>query len=393
MKFLTKCECAGKSVVLDDMILTKDMPTTAGSKMLDGYMSLFDAEVVSQLRAAGFDICGKANVGEFAIDTIGETSYFGALTECGEVKSAAAEIVKSGEAVSSVCLEANGNVMRAAAVSGLVSIKPTYGIVSRFGVVPVACSGDTVSFMAKSAKICREMLAATAHHDTKDGTSHAEDVCAGAVKCDKEIRRVALPTYILDTLEASVTEKIDAMVSTLCGMGIEVVKIDAPALKFAHAAWNILMSAELCNNVSKYDGVKYGYRTENFTNIDELYTGSRTEAFGELLKYAIIFGSDALSTDNYLAKYDKALRVRRLVVEEFARIFGEFDAVLTPLTSTMSYTEDFVNEKGVSFKENCYTAPIMISGLPAVVTGGVGFVAPAFSDGALLTLAEKIEEV
>ena len=140
------------SVILDDMILTKDMPTTAGSRMLDSYMSLFDAEVVSKLRAAGYAIAGKAAVGEFAFDLIGESAYGGALVRDGKLVSAACEILLSGEADAAVTLDVNGSVRRASAQSGLVSIKPTYGIVSRFGTIPVACSGECVSVVAKTAR-------------------------------------------------------------------------------------------------------------------------------------------------------------------------------------------------------------------------------------------------
>ena len=164
--------------------------------------------------------------------------------------------------------------------------------------------------------------------------------------------------------------------------GIEIVEIDAGVIATANVAWNILMCAELCNNVSRYDGIKYGYRTKNYKTLDELYTNSRTEAFGALLKSAILYGSDALSTKNYMAKYDKAMRVRRVIVEAFTKIFGEFDAALLPATSKNAYTG-----ADSAFEENKYTAPASITGLPAVVAAGVQLMGPAFSDGALLDLA------
>ena len=150
------------------------------------------------------------------------------------------------------------------------------------------------------------------------------------------------------------------------------------------------MCAELCNNVSRYDGVKYGYRAENFSGLDELYTNSRTEAFGELLKTAILFGSETLSTENYMKVYDKALRTRRVIVEEFAKIFESFDAVLMPAVSSMEYTEtQIAADKHVAFLENFYTAPASITGLPAVVFGGVQLVGKAFSENALLDVAKE----
>ncbi len=167
-----------KSVVLDDLILTKDMPTTAGSKMLDGYKSLFNATAVEKLTAAGYDIAGKANIGEFSLDLLGETSYFGAsVNEKGELASASAEILKSSTVKAAVTVDVNGTPRRAAALSDLVFVKPTYGTVSRFGTIPVACSGETVGVMAKALDDCREVLGAIVGHDDKDGTSHADDKC------------------------------------------------------------------------------------------------------------------------------------------------------------------------------------------------------------------------
>lgn len=153
------------------------------------------------------------------------------------------------------------------------------------------------------------------------------------------------------------------------------------------------MCAELCNNVSRFDGVKYGYRTKNYKNIEELYTNSRTEAFGELLKTAILFGSDALSTENYMRVYDKSLRIRRVVAEKFAEIFGEYDAVLLPACSKACYTMDDVKQnKYIAFDEALYTAPASITGLPAAVVGGVQLIGKAFSDNALLDMAAVFEK-
>lgn len=378
-----------KAFIVDDMMLTTDMPTAAGSKMLDGYMSLIEAEAICRARNAGYELIGKADVGEFAIDLVGETSYNGAITCGGALKNAAAEIIKSGEATAAICLDVNGSVRRAAAQSGLVSIKPTYGTVSRFGTVPVACSGECVSVMADSVSEAKALLCAIAGHDAKDGTSLSEELCA-SVKADaKELRRVALITSMTKGVDNVVMAKLEAAKAALVANGVEVVEIENETVAAARAAWNILMSAELCNNVSRYDGVKYGYRAENFSGLDELYTNSRTEAFGELLKKAILFGSDTLSTENYMKVYDKALRVRRVIVESFAKMFTEFDAVMMPACSVMEYTEDMVKANAsMSYEENFYTAPASISGLPAVVAGGVQLVGKAFSEGTLIGAAQ-----
>ncbi|MBQ9805660.1 MAG: hypothetical protein IJW49_04035, partial [Clostridia bacterium] len=317
----------------------------------------------------------------------------GALVQDGAIKNASAEIVTSGEAMAAICLDVNGSVRRAAAQSGLVSLKPTYGTVSRYGTVPVACSGETVSILAGKAEDCREILDAVAGHDAKDGTSHSNELCAKLKKNAPRasLRRVALLTSMNDTLNADVKAKLDAAVDALKANGVEVVPVENSVIASARPAWNVLMCAELCNNVSRYDGVKYGHRAENFSGIDELYTNSRTEAFGDLLKTAIIFGSETLSTENYMKVYDKCLRCRRVISEELAKLFSEFDAVLMPACSSMTYTEEQLQaNKHFAFEENLYTSPASITGLPAVVAGGVQLVGAAFSENLLLDAATMI---
>ena len=380
-----------KKIVLDDMILTKDIPTTAGSKMLEGYVSLFEATAAEKLEAAGYTVGGKANVGEMAIDLMGETSYFGSCEKDGALTLPAAEIVKSGEAQAALTLDVNGSPRRGAALSGLVYVKPTYGVVSRFGTIPAACSGECVGVMANSADVCASVLSAIAGHDAKDGTSHSDELCATAVSTRKTVKRVALVKSLYDTVDGGEKAKLDGFKSFLEKEGVQVCEIDGELLTAARVAWNILMCAELCNNVSRYDGIKYGYRSQNYTTIGELYTNSRTEAFGELLKTAILYGSETLSDDNYMKMYDKAMRVRRVLSEYFGELFAEYDALLLPAASK-AYTEDDVkNDKYIAFKENLYTAPASVTGLPTVVAGGVQLVGEAFSEGYLLELVKEYE--
>ncbi len=394
--YTSKVEAAAAPVVVvDDMILTKSMPTAAGSKMLEGYMSLFDAEVVTRLTAAGYTIGGKAAVGEFAIDLVGETAYDGACVADGTLRNASAEIVKAAEAKAVVGLDVNGSVRRAAAQNGLISVKPTYGTVSRYGTVPVACSGETVSVMAKTVADCREVLDVIVGHDDKDGTSLSEECCASIKtggSADKPVKVAVIPAWDI-AIDADVAAQLSAFGTMLEKNGVAVTTVDAGVLNAASAAWNILMSAELCNNVSRYDGIKFGYRTENFENIDELYTNSRTEAFGDLLKTAILYGSDTLSTENYMKVYDKALRIRRVIADAFAALFAEYDAVLMPACSKIAYTEaDVQSDRYISFAENCYTAPASITGLPVVVAGGVQMIGKAFSEPMLFAMAELYEK-
>ncbi|MBR5328694.1 MAG: hypothetical protein IKV45_00645 [Firmicutes bacterium] len=384
---------ATPAIVADDMFLTTDMATAAGSKMLDNYMSLFEAEVLTRAKAAGYTVAGKADVGEFAIDLLGETSYNG--MEEATLKNAAAEIVKAGEAEAAIVFDVNGSVRRAAAQYDLISIKPTYGTVSRFGTIPVACSGETVSVLAANTADAQKLLDAIAGHDAKDGTSLSDDVCA-QIKSDADVaavKKVAILSSMVKAADADVAAKIEDAKAVFAANGIEAQEIDDEIFAAARVAWNILMSAELCNNVSRYDGVKYGYRAANFNGLDELYTNSRTEAFGELLKTVILYGSDVLSTDNYDKVYDKALRIRRVMVEALNKLFAEFDAVMLPACSAMAYTAEQVKaNKYMALEENLFTAPASISGLPTVVVGGVQLMGKAFSDQALIGAAKLFEK-
>ncbi len=378
-----------KKFIVDDMLLTVGTPTTAGSKMLAEYNSLFEAEAISRALAAGYELAGKARVGEFGIDILGETCCFGAEYEGDVLVYPVAKAIKSGEADGAIVMDINGAPRRGAAISGLVSLKPTYGTVSRFGTIPVACSGETVSVVATDAKACGELWTAIAGYDAKDGTSLPESTVAEGRAQTVRKNKVAVPSAMLKGADEDVRAAVEAYAEKLTRNGIEVAYIDGDTLTYASAAWNILMSAELCNNVSRYDGVKYGYRSENYTNIDELYTNSRTEAFGELLKAAILFGSETLSTENYKKVYDKALRVRRVISEELAALFAEYDALILPAASALSYTRATVEgDKYMSYKENFYTAPASVSGLPVVAQQGVQLMGKAFSEELLLAMAE-----
>ncbi len=383
--YIAETEKSVKNIVVDDMILTTDMPTSAGSKMLDGYMSLFEAEAVTKLTDAGYKVYAKANTGEFNLDLMGETSFYGPVEADGLLTTAAAQAVKSGEAMAAVTLEVNGSSARGAALAGLTFVKPTYGTVSRFGTIPAVCSGETVCVTADDAATAKEVLWTIKGHSDKDGTSLPQEKCV--LDEVKEIRKVA----VAKSLMTGDVAKVNEMKAKLAAQGIEVVEIEAEELLLAKSAWNILMSAEVCNNVSKYDGVKYGYRTPNYETIDQLYTNSRTEAFGYLTKSVVLFGSETLSEDNYYKVYDKAQRIRRVISEYLMKVFGEFDAVLAPVSSKTEYTvEEALANPYMAYNESLYIAPAMITGIPAVVTGGVQLMGPAFSESSLLALAEKL---
>ena len=365
-----------KSIIVDDMLLTADTSTTAGSKTLAGYQGLVDADVITKALANGYTLTAKAPVGEFALDLLGETSAVGAYACDGNLKNLSAQMLCWGDAVGALCLDVNGYPRRAAAQSWLICLKPTYGAISRNGVVSVAPSGETVDVLARNTKDCRDLFFAIAEHTKKN---------------DTPIRRVAVLTSLDTDMNCEVKRNINLAISNLEKSGISATYIENEPLSLAKAAWNVILSAELCKSTARYDGIRYGHRAKNFSTLDELYTNSRTEGFGDLTKAAILYGSEVLTAENYQAVYEKALRVRRAITEEFARLFQNFDAVLLPACSKMVYPEaDVKQDKYLSFEKNRYTAPATLAGLPAVVAGGVQLVGNVYSEDALLDVASLL---
>ncbi len=374
------------NMAVDDNLLVKDTVATAGSKMLENFKPLFSAEVVERAEKAGFTVKGKANVGEFGLDVLGETSYFKGET------AASAKAVAAGDVEAALNVDLNGTPRRAAAVTGMTFVKPTYGTVSRYGVIACACSGEQVGVTAKCAAKAKEVLTAIAGHDSKDGTSLPTEKYDYAVLFDSASgMKIALIKELYEAANDDVKAKIDAYKKALEKNGAVVEEISLETINEIQTAWTILMSAETTNNLSRFDGVKYGYRTASYKNIDDLYVGSRTEAFGFLTKATIIYGSDVLSKGRYEDCYDKALRIRRVAVEKLKEIFGSFDVILAPACSSLD-----LNYKGDAFMkvfdESKFTCLASITGMPAVVTKGVQLMGDHMTDGKLLKIAEIMEK-
>lgn len=384
-KYITEINKNG-SVAVDDTILVKDYPATAGSKMLEGFVPLFSAEAVDRLIAAGYTLSGKTAVGEFGLDLYGET---GTNDIC-----AAASIVKEGKVKAALNVDLNGTPRRAAAIEGVTFVKPTYGTVSRYGVIACACSGEQIGVTAKNAATAAEVLSVIAGHDQKDGTS-LKDVKNIDYNSNASAKgmKIAVIKELYDAVDDAVKAKIDSAAAAYKAQGAEVEEISFDLLPEIQTAWTILMSAETTNNLSRFDGVKYGHRTEKYKNIDELYVGSRTEGFGFLTKATILYGSDVLSKGKYDACYDKALKLRRKAVDALTELFGKYDALLIPAFSKAEYefypVEDAFNKV---YEESLFTAPASITGMPAVVSSGVQLVGDYFCDGKLLALAKALEK-
>ncbi|MBQ7121156.1 MAG: hypothetical protein IJO03_02720 [Clostridia bacterium] len=391
MLYINEINAAGK-IAADDTILVKDVPATAGSKMLENFKPLFSAEAVDRLEKAGYAISGKTNVGEFGLDLLGETSYFEPETENGNLVGAAAALVASGKVKAALNVDLNGAPRRAAAVSGVDFIKPTYGTVSRYGVIACACSGEQIGVTAADAESVKEILTVIAGHDDKDGTSLPAEKYEYSTSEDVSVMKICIAKELYDDASAEVKANIDAYAESLKKNGATVDTVSLDVAQQAKTAWQILMAAETTNNLSRFDGVKYGYRTPEYKNIDELYVKSRSEAMGFLTKATIIYGSDVLAKAKYEKCYDKSLRIRRIVCDKVRDILAKYDAILAPVCSQTSYKPYDVTEAFAKvYEESLYTAIPSITGMPAMVTKGVQLIADSYKESVLLSIAKSVE--
>ena len=377
------------NIAVDDTLLVKDVVTTAGSRILDGFKPLFSAEVVTRLEDKGYTVAGKTNVGEFGLDLVGEFSYYAAQE--GKLDGSAASLVANGDVVAALGVDMNGGARRAAALAGVDFLKPTYGTVSRYGVISCAASGEQVGVYANDAEKVAEIMGVIAGHDDKDGTSLRNDSYDYGIT-DVKGKKVAINKFLLDKADDVTKSKVLAFADSLRANGVEIVEVNCDMPEIANTAWQILMCAETCNNVSRYDGVKYGHRAKEYKNIDELYVNSRTEGFNFLTKAVILYGSDVLSKNRYKDCFDKSLRVRRVVAEGLQKAFSEFDAILTPVCSKAKYESyDIKDAFGKVFAESVFTAVPNLIGVPALVTNGVQLMGNHFAESTLLSLAHSVE--
>lgn len=390
MKYFSAQICDKGNIAVDDTILVKGTLSTAGSKILDGFKPLFSAQAVTLLEEKGYTIAGKTNVGEFGLDLVGEFSYY--APQEGKLYGAAATLVADGEVKAALGVDMNGSTRRAAALAGVDFLKPTYGTVSRYGVISCAASGEQIGVYAKDAQGVKDIIEVIAGHDDKDGTSLPEKTYSYTADVAVSGKKVCIVKELFDKADDETRARVTAFADALRANGVEVEEISCDLFEIANTAWQILMTAETCNNVSRYDGVKFGHRSSQYRNIDELYVNTRTEGFNFLTKAVILYGSDVLSKSRYKDCYDKSLRVRRVVSEGMAKLFEQYDAVLTPACSKTSYEAyDIKDAFGKVFGESVFTAMANLIGTPALVSGGVQLMGKAFSESTLLSLAKSVE--
>ena len=378
------------NVAVDDTILVKGVPAAAGSRILEGFTPLFSAEAVTRLEEKGYVISGKTNVGEFGLDLAGEYSYYAPAEK--EIKGCAAEAVKSGEVKAALAVDVNGAARRAAAISDVCFLKPTYGTVSRYGVISTAASGEQIGVYAKGADGISEIMSVISGHDEKDGTS-LKEAPHYSVSNDIKGKRVAVIKELFEKADEGVKAEISEFVNKLTEKGALVTEISLDIFAASATAYQIAMCAESCNNLSRYDGVKFGHRASEYKNIDELYVNSRTEGFNFLTKAVILYGSDVLSKNRYKDCYDKALRLRRVMTDEMKKLFKDYDAVITPVCSTLNFEAVDVKEAFQRvFAESEFTAIANLIGIPALAAGGVQLLGDHFAESTLLSLAKAAKE-
>ena len=322
-----------KKVIIDDNIIVKDQVCAAGSHMLYNFRPPFQAEAVDRLLAKGWEIAGQSHVGEFAMAGT-ETSWFGPADNplnSDYLGSAAAAAVKSGQADAGLIVDC-GDSLRLAAHSGCIAFRPTYGAVSRFGIIANISSSEQIGAVSDSVSDAAALVQDAAGHDGKDATSLPRESWDFApAESPAGLKLAYIENLLSEDTNSGARNACEEAVEALTKQGAQVDRVSLPYLELAGPAYTCMAAAEGCNTVSRFDGVKYGYRTEKYRNIEDLYRGSRSEGFGDHAKFVCLLGTYVLSKGNYEKYYYKALQVRYLIREAFRELFKDYDAAVLPL--------------------------------------------------------------
>jgi aspartyl-tRNA(Asn)/glutamyl-tRNA(Gln) amidotransferase subunit A len=349
---------AGIPVGIKDVLVMEGAPATAGSKILQGYMPPYDATAVARLEAAGAVLLGKLNCDEFAMGSSNENSAYGPVrnpvdTERvpGGSSGGAAAAVASNLAVATLGSDTGGSIRQPASFCGVVGVLPTYGRVSRYGLIAFASSLDRIGPFAGNVRDAATLLGVIAGHDPKDATSSSAPVPDYAAESDRPVNesgkagepgkaglRIGVPAeYFAEGLDPEVRAKIEAGIAALEAAGCTVKPVSLPHTRYAIPTYYLVATAEASANLARFDGVRYGYRSPDSETLSAMYRNSREEGFGAEVKRRILLGTYALSAGYYDAYYLKAQQVRRLLAEEFLRAFAEVDAIVTPTAPTPAF--------------------------------------------------------
>jgi aspartyl-tRNA(Asn)/glutamyl-tRNA(Gln) amidotransferase subunit A len=402
---------AGLPVAAKDNIVTRDAPATCGSRILRGFRSPFDATAIERLRAHGSSIVGKTNLDEFAMGSSNEHSAYGPVRNPwdlarvpGGSSGGSAAAVAARMVPVALGSETGGSVRQPAALCGVVGLKPTYGRISRWGLVAFASSLDQIGIVTKTVRESAEVLGMFAGHDPRDSTSSLETPGPYTPDLGRGVKglRFGVVREAVGQLAGEVRENLDAALDVLRRGGAVVEEASVPSIGYAIAIYYIVANAEASANLARFDGIRYGHRSARAKTLEEVYADSRGEGFGAEVKRRIMLGTFALSSGYYDAYYGRAQRVRAKLRHEFSEAFRSFDYLVTPTTPETAFPIGAKSEDPLSmYLSDVFTAPANLVGLPAIAVPS-GFdslglplslqlMSPHFTEGALFRAADWVE--
>ena len=403
---------AGVPIAHKDIFCTRGVKTSCGSRMLDNFIAPYDATVVRRLSEAGAVMLGKTNMDEFAMGSSNETSYYGAVRNPwvldavpGGSSGGSAAAVAARLAPGATGTDTGGSIRQPAALCGISGIKPTYGRVSRYGMIAFASSLDQGGPLARTAEDLALLLAAMAGFDERDSTSADLPVPDYRARLNDSIEglKIGLPKeYFGAGLDGRVARVIEEAIAQFRRLGAEVVDISLPSTPLAVPAYYVVAPAECSSNLSRFDGVRFGYRCQDPADLDDLYQRSRGEGFGAEVKRRILIGTYALSAGYYDAYYLKALKVRRLISEDFKRAFGTVDVIMGPTSPTVAFNlGEKLADPVTMYLSDIYTIAVNLAGLPGMsipagfVDGrpvGLQIIGKYFDEARLLNVAHRYQQ-
>ncbi len=399
-------------IAIKDNMHIEGKPTTCSSKILSNYVAIFDSTAVKKLKEAAATFIGKTNLDEFAMGSSTETSYFGTTKNPwsldripGGSSGGSAAAVASGEAIAALGSDTGGSIRQPASLCGVVGFKPTYGRVSRYGLVAFASSLDQIGPITRDVRDNAILMNIICGRDEMDSTSADVEVEDFTAYLDKPVKGLRVGVYE-DAIEESSDDVKSAMENTLeilKRLGCEITKVDLPHSKYAVSDYYIIAPAEASSNLARYDGVKYGFRSEEFDDLGEMYIKTRSEGFGKEVKRRIMLGTYVLSSGYYDAYYLKAQKLRGLIKKDFDEAFKEVDCIVLPTTPTEAFKiGEKVNNPLQMYLSDIFTIPANIAGLPAIsipnslsknnLPLGLQIVADAFREGIIYQLASAFEK-
>ncbi len=367
----------GVPVAVKDIFATRGMRTTCASKILENFIPPYDATVINKLKKQGAVFIGKTNMDEFAMGSSTETSYFGpaknpyALDAVpGGSSGGSASAVSADMAYAALGTDTGGSIRQPASLCGIVGLKPTYGRVSRYGMIAFASSLDQGGTMTKTVYDTAAMLEAIAGFDPLDSTSADVPVEPFTSLLTKDIRgmKIGVPEeYFIDGMDKDVEQAVHNAIDVMKGLGSRIVDISLPHTKYAVAVYYILASSEASSNLARYDGVRFGYRTDRDLNLLNMYKQTRAQGFGKEVKRRIMLGTFALSAGYYEAFYGKAQRARRLIKNDFDNAFKQCDVILAPTSPTPAFKLGSKLEDPLKmYLSDIFTIPLNLAGLPGI---------------------------